>query len=176
MKEADLAISLGVPRADLRQIRDGLELETHWGRGHGGAIVYTEAGVEAVKAALGTALHDESGAEKDTPPKTSSAVEEALEAKFVASDPTEDAATTLEPTSGANTSEKNAPTKWEARVTNLFRNPRILQAQLLDSGKEIKVRVKDSKNFHRGMKIPVILESNGWARLGRKHPRWKGRW
>lgn len=55
-----------------------------------------------------------------------------------------------------------------------FRSPHHIGA-LLD-GREVTVRVRDSKNFRAGMEIPIREMTPGYFELARRCPRYRGRW
>lgn len=59
-------------------------------------------------------------------------------------------------------------------VTRLYPNRHLLQVHLQD-GTTVNVRVKDSKNFRRGMVLP-LARSGGAYELARRLPRFPGRW
>jgi hypothetical protein len=61
-----------------------------------------------------------------------------------------------------------------AKVARLYQNPHLLQIALPD-GQLTNVRVKFSKNFRRGMEIPIVRTEQGYE-LARRLPRFPGRW
>lgn len=62
-----------------------------------------------------------------------------------------------------------------ARVARIPVNPRIVFARL-DSGEEIRVRVRDSKKFVVGMMLKARAGDGGVYLLEGRGPRFKGRW
>jgi hypothetical protein len=63
----------------------------------------------------------------------------------------------------------------EARVTRFFLNPKVLEARLEKSSAPVRVRVKSSVNFVRGMLIKVRpLDAHLWELVGRC-PRFRGK-
>ena len=168
--ERNLAENLGVARVVLRGIRaNELEAGTDWERGHGGRIEYTAGGIERVREILANSA-------PENPPQ------EGLEGGEGYPDPNSSPKTPPAPEDSApaairevETGRKNAPT--EAKVTRLPMNSRILFARIEGDEADILVRVRDNALFVRGMVIPVLQPPAGGAwQLGRKHPRWKGRW
>ena len=70
---------------------------------------------------------------------------------------------------------KKTPKVFTVKIKKVCRNPKFIYSQDPD-GNEIKVPVKDSTKFTKDMEIPVILSSDGTAKLNRKNPRYKGKW
>jgi hypothetical protein len=62
-----------------------------------------------------------------------------------------------------------------ARVSKVPMNPRIVFARL-ESGEEIRVRVRDSKKFVVGMMLKARAGDGGVYLLEGRGPRFKGRW
>ncbi len=61
-------------------------------------------------------------------------------------------------------------------VTNLYPNPHLLQVQL-PGGALAHVRVKETKNFRRGMECPLSqTHIKDLYNLARRLPRFAGRW
>lgn len=78
-------------------------------------------------------------------------------------------------------SEKKVPAaNLTAVVLRTFTNRHLLEAELtLEDGAKITVRVmvRDSKNFKRGMVLPLELKAGmELYTLTRKEPRWPGKW
>ena len=64
----------------------------------------------------------------------------------------------------------------EVKITHIPLNPRIVIGQLLDE--VIKVKVRDNRNFIRGMRLsarPPAEGSTTWVMIGRC-PRWRGKY
>jgi hypothetical protein len=72
--------------------------------------------------------------------------------------------------------EKKEPAALIGKVTKLFPNPRLMQVQLDADESLVNVSVKETKNFRRGMVVPVRLDANGRYVLARRLPRFAGRW
>lgn len=73
------------------------------------------------------------------------------------------------------------PNVRTARVQRLFPNPYIIECLLEGSETELPevvvVRVKTSKNFRRGMEVPLRLDGgSGRYELARRLPRFAGKW
>ncbi len=64
----------------------------------------------------------------------------------------------------------------QARVTRFFPNPHLLEATAIEGGRVVHVRVRETKNFRRGMVIPVQAGMGGVYELARRAPRFPGRW
>lgn len=63
----------------------------------------------------------------------------------------------------------------KAKVTKLYPNPWLIQVEL-PSGRCTNIRVKTSKNFRRGMEVPLRVLASGHFELARRMPRFPGRW
>lgn len=65
-------------------------------------------------------------------------------------------------------------------VARLFPNPTLLAVTVSPAGDtafEIKVRVQHTKNFRRGMTVPLRLKADGQTyELARRMPRFPGKW
>ena len=59
-------------------------------------------------------------------------------------------------------------------IVRLCRNTKIVIAVL--DGKEQRIRVRDSKNFIKGMKAPCRHIKEDLWELTKRCPRWRGRW
>ncbi len=62
-----------------------------------------------------------------------------------------------------------------AKVVKTWPNPWLLTVELPE-GQPVNIRVKNSKNFRRGMECPVRLNNQGQYELARRLPRYPGRW
>lgn len=74
-------------------------------------------------------------------------------------------------------SQKNgAAVIVQGKVAKLYLNKHVLGVEVEGRGL-VRVRVKDSAKFQRGMVVPIVPEAGGevW-RLGRREPRSFGRW
>lgn len=61
------------------------------------------------------------------------------------------------------------------KVSKMYPNPWLLQIEL-PSGRFINIRVKTSKNFRRGMEVPLRINDRKNYELARRLPRFPGRW
>lgn len=61
------------------------------------------------------------------------------------------------------------------KVSKLWPNPWLMQVEL-PSGRFVNIRVKTSKNFRRGMEVPLRINKRNNYELDRRLPRFPGRW
>lgn len=62
-----------------------------------------------------------------------------------------------------------------AKVSKLYPNPWLMQV-VLPSGRLADIRVKTSKNFRRGMEVPLRINARKNYELDRRLPRFPGKW
>ncbi|QYY35298.1 hypothetical protein [Ruficoccus sp. ZRK36] len=164
VKEVVLAERLGLPRSQLKALRDNETLKSpaHWHLEHS-HIVYTTAGVEALQEAL-----------KIGEPSPAPTAEDPAEATASHNEPVKEARRQWLSTHVLMAEE----TLTELIVTKVYpRNPRCLQARLDGDPHPHTVRVRDNRNFVPGMKLMAVKgpTSGVWNHRGRC-PRRKGHW
>lgn len=69
--------------------------------------------------------------------------------------------------------EKTAPVV-EGKVCKFYPNPKLLGVQLPD--RLVNILVQTTKNFRRGMAVPIRCLPNDRYELARRLPRFQGRW
>ncbi|MBM4165239.1 MAG: hypothetical protein FJ222_12485 [Lentisphaerae bacterium] len=156
--EREVAEKLGLSRATIRAVREKVLVRGRDYDLEGGAVKYTDAGLQRVELEVGAktaapsttpspAENRRGGEGQDSPPPASKAPEGTLRDDF---------------------------SPQEAVVVRGFRNLRLIQAEI--AGRLVRVRVRNSVNFVKGMRIPVRLLNGDLYELARRCPRWRGRW
>lgn len=150
--ETHLPQRLGVSLDDLRELRVGCLREgVHWKKIKR-RVTYCAQGVQALTEAL----------EASEPPESAAA-------------------------SPGDVAEDSGPVRAAVTTVTLVvfrgaqKNAHIIEAHLPDTNpadpqQRLRVRVKHSEHFVRGMQIPAIEIGPGFYELGRPCPRWRGKW
>ncbi len=148
LTEQEVADRLGVSLREVQELRkDNLFEKEHFVR-RGRMVELLETGLQEIKNLLGMA-------KKNAPQMPQDGLrgcEDAAKQKKTAPAP--------------------VPTQGAALVKMVTRNPHLILAE--KDGREIRVRVKDNRNFVPHMAISVQDGGGVWYLVGRC-PRWKGR-
>jgi len=154
--ERELAERLGVRQEVLKRIRKRrMKRGTHFDLVKG-AIRYAEAGVAIVQQELGAG-----GAKKGAPRGEEQAVRDDRRWRRVFLLP-------------RRAESLRARVERVAVFKKTFRNPHIIQCEC--QGELIRVRVRDNRNFRKGMEVPCRQVKGDLYELTRRCPRWPGRW
>lgn len=171
-KEQDIAAQLGVALAVLVEQR-----AKHLIRGKdferlGNYITYTQGAKDAVLTLFQLPKDGGTLDGQTAPAETPSSPEAGPTAPGVLTPTAEGGTTPQGQTPGPI--EQVRPDTVQAVVSAIYRNTRLLGATL--GQQEIRVRVRNSRNFIRGMEIPVRHVRDDVYELARRAPRFRGRW
>lgn len=159
--EADLALALGIARADLKNLRAGLEHGAHWLGGDGKPVMITSAGVTRLREML-----EKNGA-GDAAAVESGAAYETLLAVKIGSARVLLAREMTDKELGASFDQLRAALAESARAPVPGKEPYL-----------IRVQVRSSANFMPGMRLERCmrdLHQRDVAFYHGRYPRRKGR-